>query len=646
MTAEIALKAAPSTNGSVQSQPKYDQLPHGNSWILQLASIADTFTPWGVSVRQRDAELRAFWPTEPILAGAVYTVCVRNAMQTIELDGPPRTVSAVQDMFDDCDNGGGLSQLFMKVSEDIYCQDNGAFIELVGRERETDAVTSLNHLDSAQCRRTGRLEEPVIWSDPLTGAQHHLKWYQVIVLSEMPSPIRTMYNVQYSALTRILRAAQIMRDISIMDAEKAAGRFTKRINLVSGVQTSTIEDKLRLHGEGADNRGLTRYVDHLVIGSLDPTANVSVATIDLAEAPEGFNPEVALKWYINNIAMAFGEDYQTFAPLPGGNLGSSQQSKTLEAKSKGKGPKAFTKMIVRAFRQQTVTPKSVTMGFEERDAIAEQETATVQSTRAETRAQRIQSGEITAQVARNIAQDDGDLKPEYMPLLEEADANADITISDEESATAINEDVNDAQDGKRPVAVTRAVVVQSQQAATEQQQAMAARGKAIADALDEVRQSREALVRLKAESEEEVKATDAMKMAMEAYMEGMKAANGNGGNGGGTHVHLDKMLVEASPDMLKALAQPAPIINFTPPNIEVFVPEQKERDVMPVVEAIAAAIVDMADALRNQPAAQIQVDAPVTVEMPRIKAEHTTVLRDANQNMTGTEKSFEYEDAE
>lgn len=664
MTAELAtnFKAAPPspmTPGSVQSQPRYDQFAHAPNWVMQIASIADTLTPWGQSVRVRDAELRAFWPTEPVLASALYTVCIRNAMQTIELDGPPRTVRAVQDMFDSCEDGQGIEALSTMISTDLYTQDNGAFIELVGREKPGDAVVSLNHLDAGQCRRTGRVDEPVVWNDPLTGEQHRLKWYQVIVLSEMPSPIRTMFGVQYCALTRLFRAAQLMRDIGVMNAEKAAGRFVDRVHLVGGVQTSTIEDKMKLHDEKGDNRGLARYIDHIIIGSLDPTASVSVATLDLKEAPGGFDFETAMKWYINNLAMAFGEDYQTFAPLPGGRLGSSEQSKLLDLKSKGKGPKAFTKLMIKAFRQLAVIPKSVTFGYEERDASAEQENANVSDTRATTRAKRIASGEITVQVARNIAQDDGDLSPEYLPLLEAGDANADIAVSDEEDAAAIIEDVNDAVDGKAPVAVGASVQAQSMANANPQNAApvgangapkpnnlpmiVTAKDRAIAEAVQELRDSREALTALKEQGEDEVTHEEFLKaldMRDERLIRTFQLMQGSKADGG-QHVHLDKMLVEASPDMIKALAQPAPIVNVAQPampEIIVNVPQQKQMDMQPLADAFNR----LSDAVLAQPSPQVNVDAPVTINLPKVVSEHTTVRRDAEGNMMGTDKSVEY----
>lgn len=663
MTAELAtnFKAAPPspmTPGSVQSQPRYDQFAHAPNWVMQIASIADTLTPWGQSVRVRDAELRAFWPTEPVLASALYTVCIRNAMQTIELDGPPRTVRAVQDMFDSCEDGQGIEALSTKVSEDLYTQDNAAFIELVGREKPSDPVISLNHLDAAQCRRTGIVDEPVVWNDPLTGEQHRLKWYQVAILSEMPSPVKTMFGVQYCALTRLFRAAQIIRDVGIMNAEKASGRFADRVHLVGGVQTTTIEDKMKLHDEKADNRGLARYVEHIIIGSLDPTATVSVATLDLKEAPGGFDYETWMKWYINNLAMAFGEDYQTFAPLPGGRLGSSEQSKLLDLKSKGKGPKAFTKLMIKAFRQLAVIPKSVTFGYEERDASAEQENANVSDTRATTRAKRIASGEITVQVARNIAQDDGDLSPEYLPLLEAGDANADISVSDEEDAAAIIEDVNDAVDGKQPVAVNASVQAQSVANANAQNAApvgangapmpaekpITAKDLMLWQAVQEVRDSRELLERSKeqAESEDEVKPADAMKMALEVGMtmwkQGLELGQSHAQPAQpSTDVNLyrDKAILETLDGFKAAIVnQPPAVITVQPANV--IIPEQKQMDLTPLADAF----IRLADAVQSQPAPQVQV--PVTVEIPKVVSEHTTVRRDADGNMTGTDKSVEY----
>ena len=79
--------------------PSLEQGPGGgNSFVLWMATIADTFTPWGTSVWLRDKELRDWWPTESLLASAIYTVTAANAGFEWKLTGPPQTTKQVQDI--------------------------------------------------------------------------------------------------------------------------------------------------------------------------------------------------------------------------------------------------------------------------------------------------------------------------------------------------------------------------------------------------------------------------------------------------------------------------------------------------------------------------------------------------------------------
>src|SRR3990167_2558235 len=118
------------TDKSVQSHPTGEQ-PAYATWVMQLATVADAFTPWGRFTERRDRELRAFWPTEPILAGAVATVCLRNATQMVVFDGPARTTKAIVEMWNECDFGHGAQHMLAKISADLYTQDNAAIIEII-----------------------------------------------------------------------------------------------------------------------------------------------------------------------------------------------------------------------------------------------------------------------------------------------------------------------------------------------------------------------------------------------------------------------------------------------------------------------------------------------------------------------------------
>lgn len=428
----LSVIARPDANGA--------GVPYGD-FVISMASVADEMPAWGTSPAARDRALRAFWPTEPILASAIFSTAARYAAFGYTLEGPTRTVNQIDDMINGCEAGAGWEALIMKLLLDIFGCDNGGFLEFVREEDNPRApVISMNVLDSLRCWRTGDPLNPVIYYD-MRGNAHKLKWWNVAPITEMPSPDERVRGLSYCTVTRLLRSAQIMRDISVYYREKISGRFTRAIHFVSGIQNSTIKDAVAKFGIDNDTEGLARYVQPLIIGSLDPTANVSVATILMAGLPDGFNYEEFMRWNINQLALAFGGDYQDYAPLPGGNLGSSQQSQVLATKSRGKGPRLFMKIIERVMNYMGALPRNVQFKYGDQDISEDLDHTKLAAMRADERAVRIKSGEITVEVARQIAVDYGDLDARYLPLLAKAGNDASTGVNASAGAGTATGDV-------------------------------------------------------------------------------------------------------------------------------------------------------------------------------------------------------------
>lgn len=359
---------------SVQVQPD-PSIVSSNMWFtIAVAAVGDNIVQWGKNVKKRDQQLRDFWPTESFLAGCVSSTSFRNAAFDWEIrHASPAVVKVTTDMIRTaiCGDKIGWNDFAKRFSQDLYTQDNGAFIELI-RDPGVDAnsrfkgpmapVIGIACLDSGQCTRTGNAEYPVLYEDRNTKI-HKLAWYEVIPFSDYPSSIERMNGVGYSAITRALRLAQIMKSITVFKDEKIGGRHTKSIHLVSGVSRTELDDATRRGNEQADNKGLTRYMDPIVLASLDPEKPVSVASLDFASLPDNFDFDREMQWYIAGLALDFGVDYQDFAPLPGGNIGSGSQSNMLHRKSSGKGPRNWMIAITESFSNYGVLPRGAEMVF-------------------------------------------------------------------------------------------------------------------------------------------------------------------------------------------------------------------------------------------------------------------------------------------
>lgn len=327
------------------------------------------------------------------------------------------------------------------------CTDNGAFLEVIrdkkrpGQKPENAPVLGLANLPSTKCVRTGDPRTPVIYIDN-DGVLHNLKWYQVITFEELPSTQPNALDRQVCFVSRVLKAAEIIKDISTYNSEKISGRFARALHLVGGVSQAEIERIQERSEIDADNRGLQRYLQPIIMAALDPNAKVSHEQIDLASLPDAFDMDITMKWYISVIAMAAGGDFQDFAPLPGGNLGTASQSETLHRKSQRKGNALFMKMIETRLQAAKVIPPNVTFRFSQQDAAAELEQANIAQVRANTRATQLNSLEITPEVAQQLAVEAGDLKQTHLVMMGATpDGTVDITVQDDEKVPDIEKSV-------------------------------------------------------------------------------------------------------------------------------------------------------------------------------------------------------------
>lgn len=398
--------------------------------VLWIGQQADGFSPWGAAPKMRDRQLRAFIPQENLLNSALYTVSARNAALSWKITGDEAPAEAAQEMLNNANAGAGFEDFVMRLSIDYYSCDSGAFVEFV-RERpsETAAVIGLNNLDSIRCYPTGDPEYPVIYEDT-HGKFHRMPWYTVAQLVEMPTAMSPQnfgayYRMGYSAVTRALRAAQIMRSLSTYNDEKIGGRFMRTVHLISGVDDRMVQDSITRAQVNADAAGLTHYIQPMMISGIDPRAAVGHEAIDLASLPDGFDQKEMVEQYILALSMALGTDYQEFAPLPGGGLGTATQSETLHAKARGRGPGLFQKAMVRLFNQLGALPKGIQFEYDEPDLDADQQHAQIALLRAQRRTQDVTSGVLDATAAREIMLEDDDISQEiFDELIKRADEQA------------------------------------------------------------------------------------------------------------------------------------------------------------------------------------------------------------------------------
>jgi hypothetical protein len=463
-------------NKVVDSSVQVKDKNYWNSTIFRIAAQYDIIPSWWSP--SRDGFFRGYWYQENFLASAVYAIANRNAAFGWELTGLDADVKNSQQLLQFSEFGEGWQSLIIKTSIDLLTQDNGAFMEVIrpakvridgksfpavkqyyennnaewfafdGNRRLSvkgydvydsplDLPIGIAHLDSGSCQRTGNTDIPVIYTDR-DGKKHALKWWQVIMLNEMPSPIEKMNGVGYSALSRVFRASHIMQSIGLYNDEKVSGRFNRAVYLTN-VDPDVINDAIAMAENDMDNKGLLRYSSPIVAATLDPSANVSLETINLAEIPDGFDYNNLQNWYIANLALALGVDYGFLAPLPGKGLGSAAQSETMERQSRGKSSRLFMDMMSNALNFKGILPESVQFDFVEVDS---EEEAKIEKSKID-RANRLkiygEMGWITPTVAQQMLSDVGDIPETYINQMGQEDTTPVTTTEGDENVEAAEE---------------------------------------------------------------------------------------------------------------------------------------------------------------------------------------------------------------
>lgn len=422
------------TGQSVRGFPDIDNVDgFGESGlVMRFANAYQDIPAWGTEWKRRDEELRKFWLSESFLTSAVYSIAAARAAFGWTLSGPPRTVKQVQKLLHASEFNKGWPTLQLKVATDVLTQDNGGFVEVIRDDNTTPRgkVIGLSHLDAAKCFRTGNPEYPVIYYNSKNDTYHKLAWFNVITFEDFPHPAEEHRGRQVCFVSRVLHTAYLVHWVSIHNKEKVTGRFHKAIHVVSGVTKRNIDAAMRKADYEADNRGMLTLNSPVVLTTLDPNTQPKAISLQLAELPENFDEDELFKRYITLIAMAAGGEYQDFSPLPGGSLGSSEQSEILHRKAQRKGHALWMKTWEHVLQNGRIIPRNVTFQFHQQDTAADLEQAKLTSLRVKTRRDQIESGEISGSVARQLAVDAGDLQVAHLALMEQTDRTSFIAIDD------------------------------------------------------------------------------------------------------------------------------------------------------------------------------------------------------------------------
>jgi len=395
--------------------------------IIYLAQLADEI-PVRPGLR-RDKALDKFWRTESVLAGAIYSMASKVAALDFRLSGKTKAVARYANLFQAAEFGAGWVSFIQKVVQDILTQDNGAFVELLRPKgaSPTSPVRGIAHLDAQRIQRTGNPVTPYLYRSKKDSEWHRLKWYQVLALTDQPSPREEDKGRGYCAVSRVLEFAKLLRAIQTYQAQKLSGQRIPALLFVQGMRRNAVADAIEKAREEARSAGRSLYISPIVISSHDSQRPLRADLIELAGLPDGFSYDEMMKWYIGVLALGMGTDYIEFFPMPGGNLGSAQQTTEMSSRSRGKGPGLILQQFEFGFNWY-VLPSTVKFQFASTDPTAERERVELGVWRARRRGEMVKSGEITGEQALRIAIQEGDAPENFLPGGEEAEDRVDMLV--------------------------------------------------------------------------------------------------------------------------------------------------------------------------------------------------------------------------
>ncbi len=333
--------------------------------LFQVGTLVEKIPDWSVFPWARDRALRAFYKTEPIVAGAVYSMTARLKSLGYILKGEEDKHESVDTIFKMADFGNGLRTLISKTITDMSTQDNGAFWELVGAGNPAgqllgNVVMGVNYLDPAQCFRSFDPEFPVLYVDPIDGTRHWLHKSRVMSFSSMPMPNELSRGVGFSPLSRALLAVQLMRGISQYRYEKATGQRRRAIGYGTGMTSATLrrmiqQSELEDEGSGFVSFGGIPFF-------MKPQGEIQMDILDLASIPDGFDLKTETENYVYSLALAFGVDAREFWPAT--QSGATKGDAAIQnMKARGKGLADLITTIEDAINNRII-PEGVSFLFD------------------------------------------------------------------------------------------------------------------------------------------------------------------------------------------------------------------------------------------------------------------------------------------
>lgn len=418
----------------------------------QYTNLPAYWSPRRDAVLAGSVEMESMWAAAVARTGtkfAAHGYVIRDSQDST------RKVQASQELLKRADGGNGWVSFALKVVQDLLTTDNGVFIRIRRQGDDTQTIkvkaqtvagaepgsfddaavtrtppgakiTGLYHLDSLRCMRTGNLLYPVRYM-PVNGVQQILRWDQVLMYADQPSPRAELFGLGMCATSRAYKTIAKVASMEQLVYENLTGGGANKLALLQGITETTLRDIVAAGQNEAKAKGLLYYLG-TILGAIPSDTPISLIEVRLKELLASFDPKEERDNAYLIYANCIGVPVQDIQPLSGQGLGTGTQTVVLQEAAQGIGIAAFIKWWEQTVSDR-VLPATTELQFTDENDMRDQKMrAEVGKLRADTRKVQIDSGEISTAMARQLAVDSEDLPPEMVPN----DATGGGQLSDDE----------------------------------------------------------------------------------------------------------------------------------------------------------------------------------------------------------------------
>jgi hypothetical protein len=411
-----------STN-TVQSRARGNQ---GAQLMFYMAQAGGLLSPWWST--QRDSELRKTWQECDYFSGAMYSISGKLGSVPFRVEPRDPSIRAHWrqsekfeiSLAEMSEFGDGWLTLWNKALNDLWTQDNGMFIEIIGPGNKSKpiigAALGLAHLDASRCKRTGIAEYPVLYED-IDGKKYRLHHTRVAHFSQLTSPNADMNGVGFCWLSRCLNVAQGMSDILRYKLEKLGSRPTRAILYGSGVAESVLAEAVAIAKTQGDNAERKRFAMMPAVVNPSSGATVDLNILDLASLPDGFDykTDITLGMYTIALTGGFPPRWLWPATVSGATHADALYQHIAGATSgAGQTLAAISMMIGGSTRGQRhmagkFLPPHLRFVFDFQDDELDRMRAEIRDLRSQRHDRDLTSGAVTVRVVREQMLSDGDI---------------------------------------------------------------------------------------------------------------------------------------------------------------------------------------------------------------------------------------------